>query len=244
MKRRSRPPAAIASQVDFVHAMVFVRLRPPCGHGHRGPSNEEEGSMRTIVTGGAGFIGSHLVDRLLADGAEVLVVDDFDPFYPRVVKEANLAEALRSPRCRLAERDIRDAFEARALVDEFRPDAIVHLAAQGGCPPQHRGPGAVRRGQRGRDGPMARGRLAGSSRARGSSTRRARASTATAPTPRSARPTRSTIPSARTRRPRRPASCSPTPSTTCMACPSPGCGSSPRTGRGTAPTWPSPSSPG
>jgi UDP-glucuronate 4-epimerase len=97
--------------------------------------------MKAIVTGGAGFIGSHLVDRLLADGAEVLVVDDFDSFYSRVDKEANLAEALRSPRCRLAERDIRDGFEARTLVDEFRPDTIVHLAARAGVRPSIEDPG-------------------------------------------------------------------------------------------------------
>ena len=91
--------------------------------------------MRTIVTGGAGFIGSHLVDRLLADGAEVIVVDNFDPFYARAVKEANLADALRSPRCRLVELDIRDAAGAKALMDQFRPDAIVHLAARAGVRP-------------------------------------------------------------------------------------------------------------
>jgi UDP-glucuronate 4-epimerase len=97
--------------------------------------------MRAIVTGGAGFIGSHVVDRLLADGDEVLVVDDFDPFYARVLKDANLAEAMRNPRCRLAERDIRDGSGARALVEEFRPDAIVHLAARAGVRPSIEDPG-------------------------------------------------------------------------------------------------------
>ncbi len=91
--------------------------------------------MTTIVTGGAGFIGSNLVDRLLADGGEVIVVDNFDPFYPRAEKEANLADALAQPRCRLEELDIRDSESAARLVDSVRPDAIVHLAACAGVRP-------------------------------------------------------------------------------------------------------------
>jgi len=91
--------------------------------------------MKTIVTGGAGFLGSHLVDRLLDDGHDVIVVDNFDPFYPRRVKEANLANALKNPRCRLVELDIRDAAGVDALVAQARPEAIVHLAARAGVRP-------------------------------------------------------------------------------------------------------------
>jgi UDP-glucuronate 4-epimerase len=91
--------------------------------------------MKIIVTGGAGFIGSHLVDRLLADGRVVIVVNNFDPLYPRACNETNLARALQSPRCRLAELDIRDAAGASALVRRFCPDAIVHLAARAGVHP-------------------------------------------------------------------------------------------------------------
>lgn len=91
--------------------------------------------MRIIVTGGAGFIGSNLVDRLLGDGAEVTVVDNFDAFYPRAVKESNLSLALRYPRCRLVELDIRDAEGVKRLVGQHRPDAIVHLAARAGVRP-------------------------------------------------------------------------------------------------------------
>ena len=65
--------------------------------------------MRTIITGGAGFIGSNLVDRLLAEGHEVTAVDNFDPFYPRPSKERNVRAALGHPKFRLIELDIRDA---------------------------------------------------------------------------------------------------------------------------------------
>ncbi|GAB2936748.1 NAD-dependent epimerase/dehydratase family protein [Nonomuraea fastidiosa] len=80
--------------------------------------------MRVLVTGGAGFIGSNLVDRLLADGHEVDVVDDLSSG-----SRDNLAEAATSDRFRLHEMDIRD----RALVDlmtELQPEVVCHLAAQ------------------------------------------------------------------------------------------------------------------
>ena len=91
--------------------------------------------MRTLVTGGAGFIGSNLVDRLLSDGGEVLVLDNFDDFYDVGRKRANLVEASRSPRFRLVEGDIRDAGLVDREVAGFRPEAIVHLAARAGVRP-------------------------------------------------------------------------------------------------------------
>jgi UDP-glucuronate 4-epimerase len=91
--------------------------------------------MRTLVTGGAGFIGSHLVDRLLADGAEVIAIDNFDAFYDEARKRANLGGASRHARFRLVEMDIRDREGIGRVVREARPDAVVHLAARAGVRP-------------------------------------------------------------------------------------------------------------
>src|ERR1700687_3609666 len=65
-------------------------------------------AMRVLVTGAAGFIGSHLCDRLVANGDEVLAVDSFDPFYDTAIKRANIAAVRDSARYRLIEGDIRD----------------------------------------------------------------------------------------------------------------------------------------
>jgi UDP-glucuronate 4-epimerase len=95
----------------------------------------ERAGMNVLVTGGAGFIGSHLVDRLLNEGADVTVVDNFDPFYERGRKLANLRAAAAHPRFRLEEVDIRDAAGVADVVRATRPDAIVHLAARAGVRP-------------------------------------------------------------------------------------------------------------
>ena len=93
--------------------------------------------MRNIlVTGGAGFIGSHLVDKLLGEGTwSITVVDDFNDFYSPEIKRANVAEHLKSPDYRLVEADIRDAPELEKLFGETKFDVIVHLAARAGVRP-------------------------------------------------------------------------------------------------------------
>lgn len=88
-----------------------------------------------VVTGGAGFIGSHLVERLLADGHRVVALDNFDPFYDPVWKERNLAKPLGHPAFRLVRGDIRDPGDLdRALVGTDT-DALIHLAAKAGVRP-------------------------------------------------------------------------------------------------------------
>jgi UDP-glucuronate 4-epimerase len=90
---------------------------------------------RILVTGAAGFIGSHLVDRLLALGASVIGVDNFDPFYAPEAKRANIAEALRSREFQLVEADCADLDALDSAIARERIDAIVHLAAKAGVRP-------------------------------------------------------------------------------------------------------------
>jgi len=90
---------------------------------------------RVLVTGAAGFIGSTLVERLLAEGREVVGVDSFDPFYPEADKQRNLRAALAAPGFRLERADIRDAARMDALFAAHRFDGVVHLAALAGVRP-------------------------------------------------------------------------------------------------------------
>jgi UDP-glucuronate 4-epimerase len=81
---------------------------------------------RVVVTGAAGFLGSHACEALVAQGCDVVGVDNFDPFYARDVKERNLAALRGRHDFRLVEADItRDPLP---LADA---DAVVHLAARG-----------------------------------------------------------------------------------------------------------------
>jgi len=87
-----------------------------------------------LVTGGAGFIGSHLVDELLRERWRVTVADNIDPFYDAALKRKNISEHLDHPSYRFVHIDIRDRVQMEAaLPGPF--DAIVHLAARPGVMP-------------------------------------------------------------------------------------------------------------
>ncbi|MBN1944684.1 MAG: NAD-dependent epimerase/dehydratase family protein [Bradymonadales bacterium] len=88
-------------------------------------------SERVLVTGGAGFIGSHLCQRLLARGSAVCCLDNFDPAYDPAIKERNLAAIAQKPSFLLVRGDILDP----GALDEafaFQPDTVIHLAALAG----------------------------------------------------------------------------------------------------------------
>jgi UDP-glucuronate 4-epimerase len=92
-----------------------------------------------LVTGGAGFIGSHLVDRLLDEGWAVTVVDNFDPFYDPKLKRSYVKRHFDYDAYRLVEADIRDRESLyKQLPDDY--DVIVHLAAKAGVRPSIRDP--------------------------------------------------------------------------------------------------------
>lgn len=96
---------------------------------------------KILVTGGAGFIGSHLVDSLLAeDNRQIAVVDNFNDFYAPEIKLANLAAHFSKPNFKLYETDIRRRGALREIFAENNFDAIVHLAARAGVRPSLENP--------------------------------------------------------------------------------------------------------
>ncbi len=91
-----------------------------------------------LITGCAGFIGSHLTEKLLAEGHQVTGLDNFDPFYAREHKEANLQHAKQNPAFAFVEGDIADQKTWDSL--SVKPDAVIHLAAKAGVLPSLKDP--------------------------------------------------------------------------------------------------------
>lgn len=84
-----------------------------------------------LVTGAAGFIGSHLCEHLARMGKQVIGVDNFDPYYARIDKEHNV-DLLRKAGADFRESDIREYGSIASLIDVTRPEVVVHLAAKAG----------------------------------------------------------------------------------------------------------------
>ena len=94
--------------------------------------------MNLLVTGGAGFIGSHFVERCLASGHRVAVIDEFNDFYDPAIKHANLAAVKND--IELHNVDIRDGDAVMRVIKEGKFDSIVHLAARAGVRPSIKEP--------------------------------------------------------------------------------------------------------
>jgi len=90
---------------------------------------------RIVVTGAAGFIGSHVAEALLRRGDEVVGLDNFDPFYDPAVKRRNIASAEQHAGYRLVEGDIRNGRALDAAFGGSDIDAVIHLAARAGVRP-------------------------------------------------------------------------------------------------------------
>src|SRR5438874_11906239 len=93
-----------------------------------------------LVTGCAGFIGSHLADALLKKGYNVIGIDNFDSFYSRKLKESNLEYALTNKNFTFYEIDIRSAEQLDSITEQI--DTMIHLAAKAGVLPSIANPAA------------------------------------------------------------------------------------------------------
>ena len=91
--------------------------------------------MKILLTGGAGFIGSHLAERLLGQGHELVLIDELNDFYSPQIKQRNLAEIRIRGDYEFAEVDICDLPSLTELFKKHRPEVIIHLAARAGVRP-------------------------------------------------------------------------------------------------------------
>lgn len=88
--------------------------------------------MKILLTGGAGFIGSHLAGALLKDGHQVVIVDDFNDYYSPLLKKENLDDIRDNPRLEVIDADIRDRPRMEELFYRHGFAAVIHLAARAG----------------------------------------------------------------------------------------------------------------
>ena len=91
--------------------------------------------MKVLVTGCAGFIGSHLTDRLLKNGHKIIGIDNFNDYYDPKIKEGNLKQALKNKKLKLYSEDILNYDNLEQIFKKEKPQEIVHLAARAGVRP-------------------------------------------------------------------------------------------------------------
>jgi UDP-glucuronate 4-epimerase len=87
---------------------------------------------KILITGGAGFIGSHLAQRLLLNRKQLAIVDNLDEYYPPEFKRANLEAVANAGKFDYFQVDIRDAARLSDAFESFKPEAVIHLAARPG----------------------------------------------------------------------------------------------------------------
>jgi len=92
-------------------------------------------SKRILLTGGAGFIGSHVAEALIRRGAKLAIVDNLDDFYAPSRKRLNLQEIQSAGACEFFEADVRDMGALRKVAARIQPEIVIHLAARAGVRP-------------------------------------------------------------------------------------------------------------
>jgi len=90
---------------------------------------------KVLITGGAGFIGSHVAEKLVAQGVEVVIVDDFNDYYPPEEKYKNIALLKESAAVQVYEEDIRNGAAIDKIFAKEQPEVVIHLAARAGVRP-------------------------------------------------------------------------------------------------------------